>query len=206
MKGQFFVMATVIMILTLMALIRYFYDFSDINLPKLKEISELNYIPSIKETLIDTINSYNGDCNKLQDDLTFTKDFLENKMIGRGIKTKIDYQFSCPPPDISFNFTIKTSNIYTETIYSMTPPVCGDGICEWRENCPPDSSSCPEPPVCYLRTCDYGCNNPADLISAGLQDNNGINLCNAVQGCGSTPCECNGFGNCVSGAPPPPPP
>lgn len=117
MKGQFFVMATVIMILTLMALIRYFYDFSDINIPRLKEMSELNYIPFIKETLIDTVNSFNGDCNKLQDDLTNTKDFLEKKMIGRGMNLNITYQFSCPPP-INFNFTIRTTNLYTETAFT----------------------------------------------------------------------------------------
>jgi hypothetical protein len=119
MKGQFFVMATVIMILTLMALIRYFYDFSDINLPRLKEISELNYIPFIKESLDDTVASYNGDCNKLQEDLTFTIEFLENKMIGRGMNLNISYQFSCPPP-IVFNFTIRTSKLYTETVFTSS--------------------------------------------------------------------------------------
>ena len=70
-------MATVIMILTLMALIRYFYDFSDINLPSVNQISELNYIPFIKEALNDTVVSFNDDCDKLQEDLSFTKDFLE---------------------------------------------------------------------------------------------------------------------------------
>jgi hypothetical protein len=120
MKGQFFVMATVIMILTLMALIRYFYDFSEIDLPQIKEISELNYIPFIKETLDDTVASFNNDCNKLQDDLTYTKDFLENKMIERGMNLSINYQFNCPPPNILFNFTIRTSNLYTETLFTSS--------------------------------------------------------------------------------------
>ena len=114
-------MATVIMILTLMALIRYFYDFSDINLPKIKEMSELNYIPFIKETLNDTVFSFNGNCNKLQDDLTYTKDFLENKMIGRGINLSINYVFNCPPTTVNpiyFVFTIKTIDTYTETLFS----------------------------------------------------------------------------------------
>jgi len=111
-------MATVIMILTLMALIRYFYDFSDINLPRLKEISELNYIPFIKETLNDTVNSFNGDCDKLQDDLTFTKDFLENKMIGRGIRLNITYNGYCPP--IDFSFTLSTTDMHTETNFTST--------------------------------------------------------------------------------------
>jgi hypothetical protein len=116
MKGQFFVMATVIIILTLMALIRYFYDFSDINLPQVKQISELNYIPFIKEALNDTVVSFNDDCDKLQEDLNFTKNFLESKMIGRGIKLNITYSNFCPP--IDFNFTITTSDIYTETVFT----------------------------------------------------------------------------------------
>jgi hypothetical protein len=112
-------MATVIMILTLMALIRYFYDFSDINLPQVSQISELNYISFIKETLNDTVISGNETCGKLQDDLDATKDFLEEKMIGRGINLNITYQIlSCPPSNVLFNFTIRSSNLYTETLFA----------------------------------------------------------------------------------------
>jgi len=116
MKGQFFVIATVIMIFTLMALIRYFYDFSDIDLPKLKEISELNYIPYIKDSLNNTVVSSSEDCDKLQADINTTKIFLENEMIKRGINLNITYTGVCPP--IDFNFTIKTSNLYTETMFT----------------------------------------------------------------------------------------
>ena len=109
-------MATVIMIFTLMALIRYFYDFSDINLPKLKEISELNYIPYIKDSLNSTVASFLGDCDKLQDDINATRIFLENEMIKRGMNLTINYTGYCQP--IGFNFTIRTSNLYTETVFT----------------------------------------------------------------------------------------
>ncbi len=83
-----------------------------------------------------------------------------------------------------------------------TPPTCPDGICDAGENCPSDASSCPEPSVCFERTCVNGCNNPANPISSGQQDTDSSNLCDNTVGCASPPCQCDGSGNCVSGAPP----
>jgi len=118
MKGQFFVVATVIIIITLMSLVRYFYSFSDINLSKIKELSELEYIPYIKQTINDTVFSFNGDCDKLREDLNYTKNFLEGEMIKRGMLLNINYVFNCPPTPTTFTFTIKTSEIYTETTFT----------------------------------------------------------------------------------------
>jgi hypothetical protein len=190
MKGQFFVMATVIMIFTLMALIRYFYDFSDINLPKLKEISELNYIPYIKESLNTTVASYTGDCDKLQEDLNATKNFLENEMIKRGINLTINYTGYCPP--IGFNFTIRTSNLYTETAFT-TSLICGDGICEDGDGwCPADASACLDN-MCYEPICMNGCGE-IEVPNGGTDE-----ACNAAGGCDFPPCYCDGSGNCISG-------
>ena len=110
--------ATVIMVITLMSVVRYFYSFSDINMPEVKEKSELNYIPFIKDSLSGIIDSYNGDCNKLQTDLNTTKNFLKRSMIERGIVLDIIYNLNCPPPSASFNFTIRTSEFYTETLFT----------------------------------------------------------------------------------------
>lgn len=122
MKGQFFVVATVIMIITLMALVRYFYGFSDIDLTHLKEMSELEYIPYIKQGLNETVSTYlvNPDCAKLEEDLNATKNLMQDKMIERGIFLNISYVFSCPfPPPITFNVTIKTPKLYTETVFDL---------------------------------------------------------------------------------------
>jgi hypothetical protein len=117
MKGQFFVVATVIMIITLMSLVRYFYDFSSIDLPEIRELGELNYIPFIKDSLNYTVLSFNGDCVKLEEDINNTKNMIENGMIKRGIFLNISYVFNCPPPDVLFNFTIKSAGLYTETVF-----------------------------------------------------------------------------------------
>jgi hypothetical protein len=189
MKGQFFVMATVIMIFTLMALIRYFYDFSDINLPKLKEISELNYIPYIKDSLNSTVNSHTGDCDKLQDDLNFTKIFLESEMIKRGINLTVNYTGYCLP--INFNFTIRTSNLYTETVFSTIgeapPPTCGDTTCEAGEdvnNCPEDCCD-PDCTATYDSICYSSCDPYCGTVD--LQCNGDI-----INSCGDSEGDCSG--------------
>ena len=210
MKGQFFIVATVIMIITLMSLVRYFYSFSGIDLPSIRELSEVEYAPYIKDNFDYVINSFNGDCNKLRADLDYTRKFLESSMIKRGMNLSISYIFDCPPPDIMFDFRIMSSDVLIETNLFQSG-TCGDGTCTPADlNCPQDAPSCPEPAVCYLRTCYGGCNAAngptGDTIASGQRDNDGSNLCNNVQGCSSPPCECDGFGNCVDSSTPPPPP
>jgi len=118
MKGQFFVIASVIMVYTLMLIIQYFYDFSYINLPELESMDELYFIQYIKNSLNTTvISSYNSsmDCDKLYKDINSTGNFLKNEMISRGINLIISNQITCPPPVVSFNFSLKTPNLYTVT-------------------------------------------------------------------------------------------
>jgi len=121
MKGQFFVIATVIMIYTLVLVVQYIYDFSDINLTQLEEMGELYYIQYIKEALNKTVlGSYNSslDCNKLTSDIDATKKFLQDEMIRKGINLTITYTKSCPPPTVFFNFSLRTSNLYSITEFT----------------------------------------------------------------------------------------
>jgi hypothetical protein len=127
MKGQFFVISTVIMIYALMTMIQYIYDFSDINLVQLKTMTELDYIQQIKDVLYQTTLSSNSslDCNKVDIDLKSTEDLLEREMISRGISLTISHTILNCPPDIKvdFDFSIKSSNIYIEssTLPSFIP-------------------------------------------------------------------------------------
>jgi len=122
MKGQFFVMATVIMIYTLMTMIQYIYDFSDINLVQLKTVTEFDYIQYIKDVLSQTVISSNSnlDCNKVDFDLKSTEILLERNMISRGIKLSVNHSISsCSPLSVYFNFSIKTSKLYTFTEFNV---------------------------------------------------------------------------------------
>lgn len=119
MKGQFFVMATVIMIYTLMTMIQYVYDFSDINLIQLKKMAEIYYIQYIKDALNKTVISSNSslDCNKLDIDINSTEKLLKDVMISRGVNLTINHQISsCPPSvNVKFNFILRTPEFYTFT-------------------------------------------------------------------------------------------
>lgn len=137
MKGQFFVISTVIMIYALMTMIQYVYDFSDINLVQLKKMTELGSIQYIKDVLDQTTLSSNSslDCNKVDIDLKSTEDFLEREMMSRGISLTISHTILNCPPDIkvNFDFSIKSSNIYIEaTSNPLSAPL--DLVGYWNFN------------------------------------------------------------------------
>jgi hypothetical protein len=118
MKGQFFVIATVIMIYTLMTMIQYIYDFSDINLVQLKKMTEIYYIQYIKDALNKTVvGSYSSlDCNKLTSDINAVEILLKNVMISRGINLTINHQINCPNSPLAyFNFSLSNPKLYTFT-------------------------------------------------------------------------------------------
>jgi len=121
MKGQFFVMATVIMIYTLMTLVQYIYDFSDINLIQIKKVSEFYYIQYIKDALNKTVVSSNTsqDCSKLGSDINATESLLKSAMISRGVNLTVNHQITCPTTlsYVDFNFSLATPELYTFTSF-----------------------------------------------------------------------------------------
>lgn len=121
MKGQFFVMATVIMVYTLMAMIQYIYDFSDIDMVQLKKTTELNYIPYIKDSLNQTVLSSNSslDCAKVETDISSVETFLKREMISRGLNLTISHTIiTCPQMNVAFSFTIKSQNAFSSTQFN----------------------------------------------------------------------------------------
>lgn len=125
MKGQFFIIASVIIVFTLVGLVGYIHDFGSIDLTEIGRMGELKYIDYIKDVLNETsYSSYSSrDCNKLRKDLDSTNNFLKDELIKKGIVLDIDYQTSCPPPNpviINFNFSIKTSKLETLTEFGVT--------------------------------------------------------------------------------------
>jgi len=121
MKGQFFVMATVIMIYTLMTMIQYVYDFSGVNLVQLKKMAELYYIQYIKDALNKTVvsSSTSLDCNKLEIDVNATEITLKNALISRGINLIINHKINCPSSPLAyFNFSLRTPELYTFTEFN----------------------------------------------------------------------------------------
>jgi hypothetical protein len=122
MKGQFFIIATVIMIYTLMTMIQYMYDFSNIDLIQLKKMTEVHYIQYIKDSLNQTVvSSYSSsqDCGKLAADLNGVENSLKNVMISRGVNLTISHQINCPSsPLANFNFSLETPELHTFTQFN----------------------------------------------------------------------------------------
>jgi hypothetical protein len=119
MKGQFFIMTTVIMIYTLMALIQYLYDFSDIDLVQLKKGTEFYSIQDIKDVLNSTVASSRFDCGKAESDVNSTEQFLKRQMIYQGINLTIMHSVvSCSPVRFYFNFSLRTPELYTFTEFT----------------------------------------------------------------------------------------
>lgn len=116
MKGQFFIISTVIIVYALVIIIQYIYDYNKVDLTILEEAHELDYIGAIKESLNRTadISLTNGGCNKVEADLIEVENFIKNELA----KQMIDIEFSHDKtncPTILFSFNITTSNMFSET-------------------------------------------------------------------------------------------
>lgn len=100
------------MISAVVLLVQYLFDFGKVDLTKLEERRELDYIQSIKDSFIETIT--NSPCDKLEEDLKYTASFIKLQMIKKGIVFDSTHQIiSCP--QTSINFTTKTSKSLTQT-------------------------------------------------------------------------------------------
>lgn len=123
MKGQFFIIASVIIVLSLTGLITYVYDFGSIDMIEVGEMGSFEYIGYIRESLNKTVySSYStNDCNRIRADLNYTIDFLKKELSKKGITLIADYDMNvvCPPIDIDFNYSLKTPKSYTVTEFSV---------------------------------------------------------------------------------------
>lgn len=123
MKGQFFIIASVIIVLSLAGLISYVYDFGSIDMTEVGEMGSFEYIDYIRESLNKTVySSYStNDCNRVRADLDYTIEFLKSELSKKGITLIANYDMNvvCPPVDIDFNYNLKTPKSYTITEFSV---------------------------------------------------------------------------------------
>ncbi len=95
-------------------LVQYLFDFSKIDLTKLEERRELDYIQPIKDTLIQTAKE--SDCSVWEQELTYTESFVKSQMIKKGIV--FDSSHRITDCTVYFNFTLKTTNSLTKTEFT----------------------------------------------------------------------------------------
>lgn len=115
MKGQFFIISTVIIVAAVILLTQYLFDYRKVDLTSLEETKELNYIQSIKDSLKSTVD--NSDCTRLDSNLIETEKFMKNQLIQEGITLNIAHTvLSCPRT--SFEFNISSSGFFSNTKFT----------------------------------------------------------------------------------------
>ena len=119
MKGQFFIISTVIMISSLILITQYLYDYGKVDLADTREMQELKYIEDIQDTLRSTVllSCKGGTQENLDANLEFTEQFLKSKFLERGMVLDITSQATCTPISGKFNFTIKTNEYEIENSF-----------------------------------------------------------------------------------------
>jgi hypothetical protein len=122
MKGQFFIIASVIMISATIVLIQYLFDYGKIDLSSLEERGSLDYIQPIKNSLIKTIQ--NSGCDVLDQELNYSESFIKSQMIKKGIVFSITHQINNQITNCitHFNFTLQTSSSLTNTEFTYPYP------------------------------------------------------------------------------------
>ena len=124
MKGQFFIISTVIMISALILIMNYLYDYGKIDLTKTEQMQELNYISDIKYSLTSTVKTAcatDQDVTHLDRSLNVTENFLKDKLLARGIILNVKHSsLLCgATPHAAFSFTITSSDFYIENSLSV---------------------------------------------------------------------------------------
>lgn len=116
MKGQFFIISTVIIIAALIIITQYFYDYSKTDLTEISDLQELYYIQDVKDSLTRTVEL--TDCAYMDSELEYTEDFLKDKLLERGIILTITHD-STVCPTIDFDFTVESAGYRSETSFSV---------------------------------------------------------------------------------------
>lgn len=111
MKGQFFIISTVIIIAALALMVQYFYDYSKVDLTKSEQLAEADYVYMIKNTLRNAANiSYHQEgCTRVDADLNETEKFFKDQLIKKGISFN-GFHSGCPNVNFQFNLTSNDFN------------------------------------------------------------------------------------------------
>jgi len=122
MKGQFFIISTVIMIAALIMITNYLYDYGKVDMTQIEQMQELNYIEDVQQSLTETarISCQHGNNAMLINNLDNTKNFLEESFLNKGIKLNIVINSAtCPPGTTDVDFTIDSSKYHIEKSFSV---------------------------------------------------------------------------------------
>jgi len=121
-KGQFFIISSIIIISAIVISIQYFFDFSRVDLTKVEERAELNAINTVMNSLKRVIDNDKFKCSQnppvFEPDIIEAENLLKSGLISRNIKLDIKHTIiSCPTTYFNFNITTRSISSKTEFTY-----------------------------------------------------------------------------------------
>jgi hypothetical protein len=123
MKGQFFIISSVIIVYVIIATFQYLSSFGDINLSRVSEMQEVSYISQVNDALsqVIVISNASGGCERIDADLNFTENFLKRELATNGIKLTVSHTITnCPSSaKVHVNFSISDSQTYSFTEFDF---------------------------------------------------------------------------------------
>ena len=120
MKGQFFIISTVIMISALILITNYLYDYGITDLTNVEQMQELNYIGDIQNSLRSTveISCDEGTSEILESNLILAESNLHKQLLEKGIEFDMTTSTpSCSGTDITF--TLSSAEFEIENTFSV---------------------------------------------------------------------------------------
>ncbi len=117
MKGQFFIISTVIMISAMILITLYLYDYGKVDLTSVEQMQELNYIDDIQSSLRSAVEISCDGPDTLQANLDLAKENLKNSFLEKGIELDIISTGSCA--GMQFTVNMKSSEFDIENIFSV---------------------------------------------------------------------------------------
>lgn len=133
MKGQFFVISAIIIISAITLITQYFYDFGKIDLTRLQQQKELEYIQMAKESLAlsSNISHSLSKCERLDADLNDVEDELKRQLLKKGINFESVHEIDCnsTQDSVYFEFSLISQNMRSTTDFrqmlpNYTAPYC----------------------------------------------------------------------------------
>ncbi len=113
-KGQFFIISSIILVSILLSITQYFSEYG-VDLTKIEENIEFDYIANIKDVLYKTAET--APCNRMDTELKYSEKIIEEELAKNGIKVSIIHNIvSCS--NIHFTFTIESSNFFSKTEFN----------------------------------------------------------------------------------------
>ena len=115
MRGQFFVISSVIIMTSLVLITQYLHDFGKTNLAAIAELRETDYVRYVQAALENTANS---SCSNVHVELDAVEELLKTNLAERGIQLTTSH--SRTTPFIDMTFSVASPGFSSQTAFTAT--------------------------------------------------------------------------------------